>query len=157
MCVSSLDLVVYILTTSVSDTAFPRKQTMEILLQIIRQQPKLSKEGSSTLIDLGQVAHASASRAEVDVLLNGTLMQEVYVRNSCLQALQPFDLTDLDWSPALWVACHDDDEQNGRLARHAWEDNGLDVPEVFLDQLLPFLGKYRLSFGFKARSLTIFF
>ncbi|KAJ7334076.1 armadillo-type protein [Mycena albidolilacea] len=123
-----------------SDTAFPRKQTMEILLQIIRQQPKLSKEGSSTLIDLGQVAHASASRAEVDVLLNGTLMQEVYVRNSCLQALQPFDLTDLDWSPELWVACHDDDEQNGRLARHAWEDNGLDVPEVFLDQLLPFLG-----------------
>ncbi|KAF8216432.1 ARM repeat-containing protein [Mycena galopus ATCC 62051] len=123
-----------------TDTAFPRKETMEILLQIIRQQPKLSKEGSSTLIDLGQVAHASASRAEVDVLLNGTLMQEVYVRNSCLQALQPFDLTDLDWSPELWVACHDDDEQNGRLARHAWEDNGLDVPEVFLDQLLPFLG-----------------
>ncbi|KAJ7606190.1 armadillo-type protein [Mycena polygramma] len=123
-----------------SDTAFPRKQTMEILLQIIRQQPKLSKEASSTLVDLGQVAHASASREELDVLVNGTLMQEVYVRNSCLQALQPFDLTDLDWSPELWVACHDDDEQNGRLARHVWEDNGLDVPEVFLSQLIPFLG-----------------
>ncbi|KAJ7252741.1 armadillo-type protein [Mycena haematopus] len=123
-----------------SDAAFPRKDTMTILLQIIRQQPKLSKEGSSILIDLGQVTHANASRAEIDVLLNGTLMQEVYVRNSCLQALQPFDLTDLDWSPELWVACHDDDEQNGRLARHAWEDNGLDVPEAFLEQLLPFLG-----------------
>ncbi|KAJ6493600.1 armadillo-type protein [Mycena vitilis] len=123
-----------------SDTAFPRKQTMEILLQIIRQQPKLSKEASSTLVDLGQVAHASASRDELDVLINGTLMQEVYVRNSCLQALQPFDLTDLDWSPELWVACHDDDEQNGRLARHVWEDNGLDVPEVFLSQLIPLLG-----------------
>ncbi|KAF7356649.1 TOG domain-containing protein [Mycena venus] len=123
-----------------SDTAFPRKQTMEILLQIIRQQPKLSKEGSSALVDLGQVTHASASRDEIDVLLNGTLVQEVYVRNSCLQTLQPFDLTDLDWSPELWVACHDDDEQNGRLARHVWEDNGLDVPEVFLEQLLPFLG-----------------
>ncbi|KAJ6581434.1 armadillo-type protein [Mycena capillaripes] len=123
-----------------SDTAFPRKQTMKILLQIIRQQPKLSKEGSSALVDLGQVAHASASRDELDVLINGTLMQEVYVRNSCLQALQPFDLTDLDWSPELWIACHDDDEQNGRLARHVWEDNGLDVPEVFLAQLLPFLG-----------------
>ncbi|KAJ7449659.1 armadillo-type protein [Mycena latifolia] len=123
-----------------SDTAFPRKQTMEILLHIIRQQPKLSKEGSSALIDLGEVAHASASRDELDVLLNGMLIQEVYVRNSCLQALQPFDLTDLDWSPELWVACHDDDEQNGRLARHLWEDNGLDVPEAFLEQLLPFLG-----------------
>ncbi|KAJ7672704.1 armadillo-type protein [Mycena rosella] len=123
-----------------SDTAFPRKQAMEILLHVIRQQPKLSKEGSSALVDLGEVAHVSASRDELDVLLNGMLIQEVYVRNSCLQALQPFDLTDLDWSPELWVACHDDDEQNTRLARHLWEDNGLDVPEGFLEQLLPFLG-----------------
>lgn len=73
---------------SVSDTTFPRKQTMEILLHIIRQQPKLSKEGSSALVDLGEVSYPSASREELDVLLNGTLMQEVYVRNSCLQALQ---------------------------------------------------------------------
>ncbi|KAJ6607520.1 armadillo-type protein [Mycena sp. CBHHK59/15] len=123
-----------------ADTAFPRKQTMEILLHIIRQQPKLSKESSSALVDLGEVAHPTASRDELDVLLSGTLTQESYVRNSCLQTLQPFDLTDLDWSPQLWVACHDDDEQNGRLARHVWEDNGLDVPEAFLAELLPFLG-----------------
>jgi hypothetical protein len=77
---------------SVSDTAFPRKQTMEILLHVIRQQPKLSKEGSSALIDLGEVAHPSASRDELDVLLNGLLMQEVYVRNSCLQTLQVYPL-----------------------------------------------------------------
>ncbi|KAJ7623265.1 armadillo-type protein [Roridomyces roridus] len=123
-----------------SDTAYPRKQTMQLLLHIIRQQPKLSKEASSTLVDLGEAAHSNASRDEIDVLLIGTLMQEVYVRNSCLQALQPFDITDLDWSPELWVACHDDDEQNGRLARHVWDDNGLDVPEAFPDQMLPFLG-----------------
>lgn len=53
---------------------------------------------------------------------------------------QPFDLTDMDWSAELWVACHDDDEQNARLAHHLWEDNGLDVSETFLDDLLPFLG-----------------
>lgn len=46
----------------------------------------------------------------------------------------------MDWSAELWVACHDDDEQNARLARHLWEDNGLDVPETFLDDLLAFLG-----------------
>ena len=53
---------------------------------------------------------------------------------------QPFDLADMDWSAELWVACHDDDEQNARLAHHLWEDNGLDVPETFLIDLLPFLG-----------------
>jgi len=82
--------------SSVSDTAFPRKQTMEILLHIIRQQPKLSKEGNSALIDLGEVAHANATRDELDVLLNGLLTQEVYVRNSCLQALQVHSFSSLN-------------------------------------------------------------
>lgn len=54
---------------------------------------------------------------------------------------QPFDLTDLDWSPELWLAQHDEDEQNARLAAHVWDDNGLDVPESFLDQLLCFLSE----------------
>ncbi|THU98405.1 ARM repeat-containing protein [Dendrothele bispora CBS 962.96] len=123
-----------------SDMAFPRLPTMEILIHIVRQQPKLSKEASSTLIELGEAIQASAQRAEIDTLIRGTLFQEVYVRNSCLQALQPFDLTDLDWSPELWIACHDDDEQNARLAHHVWEDNGLDVPQSFMKELLEYLG-----------------
>lgn len=59
---------------------------------------------------------------------------------------QAFDLTDLDWSPELWLACHDADEQNSRLAHHIWEDNGLDVPEEFLNDLLPLLGLLSLCY-----------
>lgn len=55
--------------------------------------------------------------------------------------LKPFDLTDMDWSPEIWIANHDDDEQNARLAQHVWDDNGLDIPENFLGNLLPFLGQ----------------
>lgn len=61
---------------------------MESLLNIVKHQPKLSKEASSALIDLGEAIHATATREETAVLLNGTLLQEVYVRNSCLQTLQ---------------------------------------------------------------------
>ncbi|KAG2121247.1 armadillo-type protein [Suillus clintonianus] len=122
-----------------SDAAFPRKATMEHVLHVVRHQPRLSKEASSVLIDLGEAVQSNATRDEVGVLIDGTLLQEVYVRNACLQAIQPFDLTDLDWSPQLWIACHDDDEQNARLANHVWEDNGLDVPEDFLDKLLNYL------------------
>jgi hypothetical protein len=46
----------------------------------------------------------------------------------------------MDWSPPLLLACHDEDEQNARLALHVWEDNGLDVPETFLETLRDFLG-----------------
>lgn len=59
-----------------------------------------------------------------------------------LTTWQPFDLTDLDWSVELWIAVHDDDEQNTRLARHVWDDNGLDVPEAFLGSLQVYLGKF---------------
>ena len=58
-----------------------------------------------------------------------------------LTAMKPFDLTELDWTAELWIAVHDDDEQNARLARHVWEDNGLDVPEKFLEGLQMYLGK----------------
>ncbi|OCH93463.1 ARM repeat-containing protein [Obba rivulosa] len=122
-----------------SDPLFPRSRAIEDLIHLIGHQPKLAKDASSVLIDLGQAMQSTATRAETLILLHGLLMQEVYVRNSCLQTLQPFDLTDLDWSPHLWLAYHDDDEQNARLARHIWEDNGLDVPEQFLQDMLPFL------------------
>ncbi|OBZ65072.1 Translational activator GCN1 [Grifola frondosa] len=122
-----------------SVAVFPRINTIKDLLHVIRQQPKLAKEASSALIDLGQAVQSNATREETAVSLRGTLFQEVYARNSCLQTLQPFDLTDLDWSPELWVASHDNDEQNARLARHLWEDNGFDVPENFLQDMLPLL------------------
>lgn len=72
----------------VSQTAYPREQTMENLLFVIRQQPKLAKGASSALIDIGQAVQSSVTPEELRVLLRGTLIQEVYVRNACLQALQ---------------------------------------------------------------------
>jgi len=57
-----------------------------------------------------------------------------------LKEFQTFDLTDLDWSPELWVVYHDDDDQNSRLAQHIWEENGMDVPEEYIKDLLPLLG-----------------
>lgn len=48
-------------------------------------------------------------------------------------------MTDLDWSPELWLANHDADEQNARLAAQLWEENGLDVPDNFFDTLVDFL------------------
>lgn len=61
---------------------------MQNLLQVIRQQPKLAKEASSTLVDIGQAVHPTVSSEELDVLLHGVLLQEVYARTSCLQTLQ---------------------------------------------------------------------
>ncbi|KAI0262196.1 ARM repeat-containing protein [Gloeopeniophorella convolvens] len=121
------------------DTTFPRSQIIRGLVHAMRTQPKLSKESSSALIDLGQAISHNPSNEETALLLESTLVQEAHARNASLQSLQPFDLTELDWSPEILIACHDSDEQNARLARHIWEDNGLDVPEAYAPALLQFL------------------
>ena len=40
----------------VSDLEFLRKVTMEYVIHVIRLQPRLSKEASSVLVDLGETA-----------------------------------------------------------------------------------------------------
>lgn len=47
----------------------------------------------------------------------------------------------MDYSVELWIATHDTDEQNANLALHLWEDNGLDIPEDYLSDLLTYLGE----------------
>ncbi|KAF9230765.1 hypothetical protein BU15DRAFT_83206 [Melanogaster broomeanus] len=70
-----------------SDVKVPRKAAMGHVLHVIRQQLRLSKEASFVLIDLGEAIRNSATRDEVEMLINGTLFQETHVWNSCLQAL----------------------------------------------------------------------
>ena len=77
----------------VSDAKYPRINTVQDLVHSIRHQPKLAKDASSALIDIGQALQGNATREEVSELLRGTLYQEVYVRTSCLQALQVQILT----------------------------------------------------------------
>lgn len=73
---------------SVSEQAYPRRRTCEDLLHVIKSQPKLAKDAASTLIEIGQSMQSTATPDEIQALLRGTLQQEVYVRNACLQTLQ---------------------------------------------------------------------
>lgn len=55
---------------------------------------------------------------------------------------KPFDLTDLDWSPALWMACFDSEEQNAQAASDLWTQNAFDVATTFIQDLIPFLSAH---------------
>jgi hypothetical protein len=105
----------------------------------------LAKDASSALVDLGAALQDVAKPDEITEMVQGTLSKDSNVRNAVLQALQPVDLTELDYSVELWIATHDADEQNANLASHLWEDNGLDIPETYLDGLVRFLGELSLD------------
>ena len=137
-----LTLVVNIIASccgEFADENYPRLDAIRLLIDIISTYPRLGKEAASALIDLGDAIKDVASPEESRQMIRGTLSKDSVVRNAALQALQPVDLTEFEYSEELWIAVHDDDEQNASLALHLWEDNGLDVPETYLASLLTYL------------------
>ncbi|PWY99964.1 ARM repeat-containing protein [Testicularia cyperi] len=121
------------------DARYPRASFIETLVTIVAKHTQISKDAVSALQDIGEALRSTALPAEIQKLLSHLMVDEVYVRNGCLQAIQPLDLTELHFPVELWLACHDDDVENARLAEKAWEENGLDVPVDFADALLPLL------------------
>lgn len=126
----------------VSDQNYPRLETIRDLLRMITAYPRLGKEAAQSLIDLGDAIKDVASVTEVQGLVAGTLSKDLTVRKAALEALQPVDMTELDYSEEIWIAVHDADEQNAKLALHLWDDNGLDLPETFLSTLPRYLGTW---------------
>ncbi|OBZ91073.1 Translational activator gcn1 [Choanephora cucurbitarum] len=117
----------------------PRQEMIDILLRSIKDYPACSKTAKTSLVTLCESMGDTDEQNEIDTLLQGLLSSEVLVRTAALQALELLDLTDIDYSPQLWVARHDDNESNAELAKAQWEDNAMEVEENFRDQLLEYV------------------
>ncbi|GAA6038663.1 hypothetical protein JCM8097_009472 [Rhodosporidiobolus ruineniae] len=134
----SLDFVAFH-ARQCGDTAFPRLTLIGDLFAALVGYPSLSRTASTALADLGEAIQENASQEEIAAILDGALTEEAFVRLAALQALQPLDLTDLEFPANLWVLAHDVDDRNRELAATVWQENGLDVPENFLPSLIPLL------------------
>ena len=121
------------------DPRYPRADFMDVLLHIVAKHTQLAKDAVSALRSLGEGMKDSALSFEIEKLLSYCIADEVYVRSGSLQALQSCDLTQIDCPYQLWLACHDVDEENARLASKAWEQNDLEVPAEYGNSLIAFL------------------
>jgi len=134
----AVDIVSYHSLSGDSDS-LPRMEMIESLLSIIKEYPQLAKTARTSLNDLTHSMGSSASLDEINILLQGLLYNESLVRHSALAALEPLELTVIDFSRELWTACYDEDSTNAKLAFELWEDNGMEVESTYADALLPFV------------------
>lgn len=121
------------------DTAYPRATLIGDLFAALLGYPSLSRPAATALADLGNAIADNASEDEIAAVLDGSLAEEAFVRLAALQALQPLDLTELEFPTSLWILCHDVDARNRELALTIWQENGLSVPDSFLTHLVPVL------------------
>ncbi|KAG0031837.1 translational activator of GCN4 [Podila clonocystis] len=134
----AVDIVSYHALSGASDS-LPRKEMIASLLSIIKEYPQLAKIAKTSLGDLTRSMGESATLDEINTLLAGLLYNESLVRQAALSALDPLELTIIDFSRELWTACYDDDSNNAKAAFELWEDNGMEVEPTYAEALLPYV------------------
>ncbi|EGC41862.1 60S ribosomal protein [Histoplasma capsulatum var. duboisii H88] len=124
----------------VSDNRLPRIKTLQTLISSMQKYTQHYKIIRDTFFDLCRCITHNIDRNELEVILKASIVHEISVRTSVLQAiLAEMDLTDLDFSEYIWLGCHDHVAENRETAEAIWEQNAFDVDENSANLLIKYL------------------
>ncbi|KAI9736804.1 MAG: translational activator of GCN4 [Claussenomyces sp. TS43310] len=127
-------------TDACSDPLVPRAEVLSILIssmQMYNQHYKLIKD---CLADLCRCVAPNISDAEISILARGVIVPQIPVRTSVLQSISAeVDMSDVVFSEEIWLACHDDVDENVELGREISEESGFDVSADSVYKMLPYL------------------
>ncbi|KAL7269761.1 translational activator of GCN4 [Rhizina undulata] len=127
-------------TETCADKDIPRGDILTILISSMQGYTAHYKILKDCFIDLCRCISGSISLDEINILISGVITPESNVRTATLQAIESeLDLTDLDFSNELWLACHDEVDENVELARAIWEENVLEVQEDSAKKMIHYL------------------
>ncbi|KAL8727269.1 MAG: hypothetical protein Q9166_006150 [cf. Caloplaca sp. 2 TL-2023] len=123
-----------------SDTRLPREEILALLIQCMQSYTQHYKEVKDSLFDVCRSLSANINTSELSILLKGTLVTQASVRTSVLQAIREhIDLTELDFSEEIWLAAHDDIEDNVELGWAIWQENALEALPTDASKIVPYL------------------
>ncbi|KAF5596913.1 translation activator GCN1 [Fusarium subglutinans] len=123
-----------------SDEAVPRAELLSALITSMQAYAQHYKLLRDCFADMCRCIAPNMDRDEMAILARGALVPETRVRSTVLQSISAeVDMSELGYSNEIWIAAHDDEEENQDLGREIWEESGFEVtPEVPL-KMLPFL------------------
>ncbi|KAL8930443.1 MAG: hypothetical protein Q9208_000627 [Pyrenodesmia sp. 3 TL-2023] len=127
-------------TDSFSDTRLPRSEVLALLIQCMQNYAQHYKDVKDCLSNVCRSIVATVNSVEISMLLKGVIVPQASVRTSLLQIIREhLDLTDLDFSEEIWIAAHDDVEENTELAWAIWQENALEAVPDDASKILPYL------------------
>ncbi|PIA14179.1 ARM repeat-containing protein [Coemansia reversa NRRL 1564] len=127
-------------------SAAPRREMIELLIQLMADHPTLLPASRAGLERLAAAMEGTDTPNEYNALLAGLTRPDSAVRAACLAALDYVDLTAVESVPDLWLNTGGVDtgdaalEENARLALALWEDSGLQAQKELIAAMVPFLG-----------------
>ena len=127
-------------TSQFDDTALPRGDILHLLVSCMQHFSQHYKLLKNITLEITAAIAGSITQSEIAVLLSGVIVPQQGVRAAFLQAIREhIDLTDMDFCEQLWLASHDDSEENAGLARAVWEENALDAEASNASLIIPYL------------------
>ncbi|KAL9028966.1 MAG: hypothetical protein Q9196_002741 [Gyalolechia fulgens] len=123
-----------------SDGRLPRGEALALLIRSLQDYAQYYKEIKDCLFDICRSIAGNITSPEISTLLQGAIVPQASVRTSVLQAIREYlDLTDYDFSEEIWIAAHDDSDENVGLARAIWKENALEAVPTDAPKIFPYL------------------
>jgi len=115
-------------TDAASDVLVPRSEILSVLISSMQSYNQHYKMIKDCLADLCRCIAPTITDAEIAILARGAIVPQVSVRTSVLQSISAeIDMSELDFSEEIWLACHDDVDENVELGRDIWEESGFEI------------------------------
>ncbi|KAL9947833.1 hypothetical protein ACHAO5_002417 [Verticillium nonalfalfae] len=126
-------------TNVCEDQTTPRGQVLSVLVTAMQQYTQHFKIIKDCFADACRCIAPNITSEEIGVLARGSLVPQVSVRSTVLQSISAeVDMSEAVFSTEIWLACHDDVEENSELGREIWTE-GFEVSEKLAFEMLPYL------------------
>jgi hypothetical protein len=127
-------------TDASSDEHVPRQEILSVLIFAMQKYNQHYKIIKDCLADLTRCIAPNITDPEIGILARGSIVPQVAVRTSVLQCISAeIDMSELEFSKEMWLACHDDVEENVELGREIWEESGFELTNESPFKMLSYL------------------
>ncbi|AEO59390.1 hypothetical protein MYCTH_2307636 [Thermothelomyces thermophilus ATCC 42464] len=127
-------------TDVTADEAIPRAEILDGLILAMQRYSQHYKILKDCFSDMVRCVAPNISSEEIGVLSRGSIVPQASVRTAVLQAISAeVDMSEVGVSEEMWIACHDDIEENVELGREIWEESEFQVSEELAHKMLPYL------------------
>lgn len=137
------------------DEHLPRASIIERLFSSIEGYPQHYRLVKDSVQEMASAIASNFTQKELDVLLRSTTSANVAARSAALQAINDhLDLSEMNSSVNVWIACQDDDEDLAAIATEVWEESEFNVSKELVELIPVFLNdKARSTRTAAARAL----
>ncbi|OTB14960.1 hypothetical protein K445DRAFT_318334 [Daldinia sp. EC12] len=123
-----------------ADETIPRADLISTLITSMQQYNQHYKIIKDCFSDMIRCVAPNISVDEIAVLAKGAIVPQASVRETVLQSISAeVDMSDLDFSEEIWIACHDDIPENVDLGHEIWEESGFKLSKEVPFKMLPYL------------------